>query len=94
MIEILVSLGLGFLIGYRRLIGERWILLNGKLQNVWLILLIFVMGFGIGRNKEVLQQLPLLGGKAVLFAIISSAGSVFVIYIISKLFFGEEDCKK
>lgn len=88
---LLISLGLGFIIGYRRLIGEKWILLNGKLQTLWLVILIFVMGVGIGGNKEVLHQLPALGGKAILFAIISSAGSVAVIYFISKMFFrGEE----
>lgn len=87
---IFVALGLGFFIGYRRMLNEKMIALNGKLQNVWLFLLIFSMGMKIGMDKDILQQLPALGGRALLYAVASSAGSVLVVYIISKVFFREE----
>ena len=48
MINILISLLLGFLIGYKKILSEKMILLNTKLQTVFLLLLIFVMGMSIG----------------------------------------------
>ena len=70
-------------VGFGR--GIRW---NSRLQTFWLLLLIFCMGVSIGRNGE-WSSLPLLGGKAVLFAVMTAIGSIAVVYILSTLFFGE-----
>ena len=54
---------------------------------------IFCMGVSIGRNGEVVRSLPLLGGKAVLFAVMTAIGSIAVVYILSTLFLEKEGKK-
>lgn len=89
----MVALGFGFFIGYKKIISDKAIQLNGKLQTVWLLLLIFSMGMSIGMDKQLFSKLPSLGWKGILFAVVCSAGSVIVVYIFSKLFFTEEEEK-
>ena len=63
MWDIFLAVGLGFLIGYKGFIKDKGIKLNSKLQTVWLMLLIFCMGVSIGRNGDIVKNLPLLGVK-------------------------------
>ena len=90
MWDIFLAVGLGFLIGYKGFIKEKGIKLNSKLQTVWLMLLIFCMGVSIGRNGDIVKNLPLLGGKAVLFAIMTALCSSIAVYIFSRLFLEKE----
>ena len=90
MWDIFLVVGVGFFIGYKGLIKEKGIKLNGKLQTVWLMLLIFCMGVSIGRNGDIVKNLPVLGGKAVLFAVMTSLCSIIVVYIFSRLFLEKE----
>lgn len=93
MVKIFLVLGVGFLIGFYGLLKEEQIKLNCRLQTVWLLLLIFCMGVSIGRNGEVIGNLPTLGGKALLFAVLSVIGSVAFVFVLSKYFLkkGEEE---
>jgi len=93
MWHIFLSVGIGFFIGYRGLLREKGIRINSRLQTVFLMLLIFCMGVSIGRNEEVVKNLPLLGGKAVLFAILTIICSILVVYILSTLFLEKEGKK-
>ena len=93
MWDIFLVVGIGFFIGYKCLIKEKGIHLNSKLQTVWLMLLIFCMGVSIGRNGDIVKNLPLLGGKAVLFAVITALCSTIVVYILSTLFLEKEGRK-
>ncbi|MBQ2880273.1 MAG: LysO family transporter [Anaerotignum sp.] len=93
MWDIFLVVGVGFLIGYKGLIKEKGIKLNSKLQTVWLMLLIFCMGVSIGRNGENVKNLPVLGGKAVLFAIMTAVCSTIVVYVFSRLFLDQEGGK-
>ena len=93
MREIFLVVGIGFLIGYKGLIKEKGIKLNSKLQTIWLMLLIFCMGVSIGRNGDIVKNLPLLGGKAVLFAIMTALCSTVVVYVFSSLFLEKEGKK-
>ena len=86
MREIFLVVGIGFLIGYKGLIKEKGIKLNSKLQTIWLMLLIFCMGVSIGRNGDIVKNLPILGGKAVLFSVLTILCSVIVVYVLSTLF--------
>lgn len=81
------------LIGIQCWIRERGTAGTAGLQTVWLLLLIFCMGVSIGRNGEVVRSLPLLGGKAVLFAVMTAIGSIAVVYILSTLFLEKEGKK-
>ena len=83
---IFLAIGLGVLIGYQGWIRERGIRWNSRLQTV-------CMGVSIGRNGEVVRSLPLLGGKAVLFAVMTAIGSIAVVYILSTLFLEKEGKK-
>ena len=93
MWDIFLVVGIGFFIGYKGLIKEKGIKQNSKLQTVWLMLLIFCMGVSIGRNGDIVKNLPLLGGKAVLFAVMTSVCSIIVVYILSTLFLEKEGRK-
>ena len=84
---IFLAIGLGVLIGYQGWIRERGIRWNSRLQTVWLL------GVSIGRNGEVVRSLPLLGGKALLFAVMTAIGSIAVVYILSTLFLEKEGKK-
>ncbi len=64
--------------------------MNGRLQTAFLLLLIFCMGVSIGRNGEILRNLPLLGGKALLFAVFAILGSTLAVYLLSRLFLQKE----
>lgn len=90
MWDIFLAVGIGFFIGYKGFIKEKGIKLNSKLQTVWLMLLIFCMGVSIGRNGDIVKNLPLLGGKAILFAIMTVLCSIIVVYIFSRLFLEKE----
>ena len=90
MWDIFLVVGIGFFIGYKGLIKEKGIKLNSKMQTVWLMLLIFCMGVSIGRNGEIVRNLPILGGKAVLFAVMTALCSTIVVYIFSRLFLDKE----
>ena len=84
--EIFLAVGIGFVIGFKGLLKEKGIQLNTKLQTIWLMLLIFCMGVSIGRNGDIVKNLPILGGKAVLFSVLTILGSVVVVYVLSTLF--------
>ena len=91
MARIIISLAIGFIIGYKKFISDKLIVLNSRMQTVWLVILIFSMGTSIGANKEILEKLPALGGKALLFAAACCIGSVLMVYLFS--FFIEKDKK-
>lgn len=91
MIYIVLSLIAGFFVGYKSNLTEKMVKINSKIQTLCLVLLIFVMGMGIGMNKEVLNNLSTLGLKAILFAVITSAGSVLVVYLFSFILEKKED---
>ena len=82
--------GLGLLIGYKGVLQEKGLRMNGRLQTAFLLLLIFCMGVSIGRNGEILRNLPLLGGKALLFAVFAILGSTLAVYFLSRLFLQKE----
>lgn len=84
--KIFLVLAIGFLIGFFGLVKEKGIRINSRLQTLWLLLLIFCMGVSIGRNGEVIQNLPALGGRALLFSVLTILGSIGVVFLISKVF--------
>lgn len=92
--KIFLAVGIGFFIGFKGLLKEKGVQLNAKLQMVWLMLLIFCMGVSIGRNGDIVKNLPALGGRAVLFSVMAILGSVIVVYILSTLFLQKEEKEK
>ena len=86
MAKIFIVLALGFVVGFRGILTEKGLKINAKLQTVWLMLLIFCMGVSIGRNGDIIQALPSLGGKALLYAVLAVIGSIVVVYLLTKVF--------
>ncbi len=93
MWKIFLALAMGFLIGFFGLLKEKQIKLNCRLQTLWLMLLIFCMGVSIGRNGDVIKNLPFLGGKALLYALLAVIGSIGFVFFFSKLFLEKGDEK-
>lgn len=91
---IFLSLGIGFIIGYKKILSQRFVTLNGRFQTASLFLLIFFMGVSIGNDDAVFQNIASIGIKAFAFAVACIAGSVGAVYIASKIFLkSEEDAK-
>ena len=91
---IILALALGFIIGYKKFFSAKVLKINGKLQTVWLILLIFSMGISIGSNDEIISDIPILGLKAFLFAVATVIGSVVIVYLFSKFLDNKEEEKE
>ncbi|MCI8341687.1 MAG: lysine exporter LysO family protein [Firmicutes bacterium] len=83
MLYILIFLAAGFLVGYKLNLSDKLVKFNGRIQTVALFALIFVMGMGVGADREVLRSIPSLGMKAFVYAAIAVALSVLVVYIFS-----------
>lgn len=91
--KIFLVLLLGFGLGLSGIVKGRGIQVNNRLQTVWLLLLIFCMGVSIGRSEEVIQNLPTLGGRALLFSVLTVLGSVVLVFLVSKVFLERRDGK-
>lgn len=85
MFKILIFLVFGFFIGVRIKISERLKKYNARFQHIGVLVLIFIMGVGIGINKDLLMHLKSIGIKSLTFAIMTSLGSIAVVYTVTKL---------
>lgn len=85
---ILISLfTFGILLGYIFRKKDKLEAISGKLSYVAIALLLFLLGLGVGVNKEIRSHLDSLGLTALLIAAFSIAGSIFMAWIIWKLFY-------
>jgi len=83
MLTLISALAAGFLLGRipaaRRLPGSRAFALA---RNWTLIVLVFTMGFRIGRTREVIGNLPTLGLTSLAFAAATIAGTLAVLTLL------------
>lgn len=86
MSQILIALALGAFVGYFIKLSDRGKRLNGKLQQIGVIFLLFSMGVSIGADNDIIKNLSLIGLKAFLFAIGTIGCSVIAVYILSEKF--------
>lgn len=84
---ILISLGVGVLIGLLGFIPKKYMKFNSKFQQVGVILLLFSMGASIGANKELIMNIKSLGLKAITFALLTCLFSVIFTYLTTSKFF-------
>lgn len=75
MIQIIITLVIGVVIG-RFLRGSLALRYVGKGTLAGVAGLLFVMGAQIGSDPQVLANLPRLGGKAFVLAVLSIVGAV------------------
>ena len=76
---------LGILLG-RLLRGQRWLGALSRCFTPAIMLLLFSLGVAVGGNEELIRNLPLLGGKALLLTLAGVAGSLACVAVIRRWF--------
>lgn len=89
--EILIALILGAIVGYFLKLGEKGKKINGKLQQLGVIFLLFSMGASIGADKDIIKNLPTIGLKSFLLAVSTIGVSIVLVYILSEKFMPKEN---
>ena len=84
MIDIILSLIGGIIIGCLIKLKESQRILLERSYTVVIFLLIFFMGLAIGLNKSISQDLLKIGGYAILFSIFTIIGSIAGVIILEK----------
>ena len=82
MIEVLVFLTLGIILGYFVRKKPQLLAAGNKLVSISIYMLLFLLGVALGTNSEVLAQLPKLGGYAFILAVLSIVGSITLAAIL------------
>ena len=79
-------MGIGIAFGY--LLRKKTILRElSKPIGYTIYLLLFLLGISVGGNREIIENLPALGGQALLLAFAGTLGSVLAAWIIYKYIF-------
>lgn len=86
MWSILVSLGVGIVIGILGVIPKKYMRFNSKFQQFGVVLLLFSMGASIGANKKLILELKSLGLKAITFALLTCLFSIIFTYLTTSKF--------
>lgn len=87
-LRLLLYLGvllIGGIIGRKGSLGENIDKHLGKIQNICLLLLLFVMGISIGINDKIISNLISIGFKAGIISIFTVTFSIISVYIVRKL---------
>jgi uncharacterized membrane protein YbjE (DUF340 family) len=87
MFAIIIVLSAGILIGLPLIKRPKIHRINNHLFNWAIYLLLFLLGFSVGTNKEVIQNLGKIGYEAIAIAIASIFGSVLLSGLLFKLLF-------
>jgi len=87
MINVLIFLFIGILIGSFANLSKKTVLLNSKLQFCGLMLLLFFMGSSIGMNKSLLSNLKTIGIDSFAYASSAVFFSIIFVYGTTKRFF-------
>ena len=87
MIEVIVFLALGIVLGYFVRKKPRFIAASNRLVSISIYALLFLLGVALGTNDDVLEQLPKLGGYAFVLAVLSIIGSIILAaFLYRKMF--------
>ncbi len=84
--NILIALLLGMIVGYFIKLSDKGKNINGKLQQLGVVFLLFSMGTSIGADEKVIKELPIIGFKAFLFAVFTIGVSVILVYALTEKF--------
>ncbi len=82
--SLIVYFAAGILIGVT-VFPLRWLRLNGWLQTAGIALTLFSMGASMAGSPTFLADLRTAGVRALLFAAATIAGSVLLVYILSRI---------
>ncbi len=87
MIEVLVFMSGGILLGYLIRDRHQTIKVIEKLIMWCIFLLLFLLGLWIGRDPLIMSNLPSLGLTALVLSLGGIAGSVLLALLLWKLYF-------
>lgn len=59
----------------------------GKLISVFIFLLLFFLGVGVGKNEEIVNNFPVIGLQAGVITAGALAGSIFLSWYVYRKFF-------
>ncbi len=90
MIEILLLIFGGMVLGYLVRHKEQIVHITERLIIWSIFLLLFLMGLSIGRDPLIVGSLPSLGLNALLISIAGIAGSLALALILWKFFFSKK----
>ena len=90
MIEILLLIMGGMVLGYLVRRKEQVVRVTERLIIWSIFLLLFLMGLSIGRDSLIVNSLPSLGFNALLISIAGIAGSLVLALLLWKYFFGKK----
>ena len=83
MWPILLCLGGGVVLGCFLKMSDSQRKINGRLQFVGIMLLLFSMGISIGMNESIIFDMFKIGGQAFTFAVLCTLFSVILVYTMS-----------
>ena len=90
---ILVIMMLGVVIGMKFNL-RKTLKANGVFQMILTGILIFIMGVSLGSRENFFQELAELGWKSVIYMLAAVAGSIVIVYILTKLFMKDKGDKE
>lgn len=90
MIEILLLIMGGMVLGYLVRRKEQVVRVTERLIIWSIFLLLFLMGLSIGRDPLIVNSLPSLGFNALLISIAGIAGSLVLALLLWKYFFSKK----
>ncbi|MCP4119979.1 MAG: lysine exporter LysO family protein [Desulfobacteraceae bacterium] len=89
MVEILVIMAVGMLIGYLLREKKALFAVIDRIVMAVIFLLLFVLGISVGLNETVVTSIHIIGVKAVVLTGGAVAGSVLCCGLAWRLFFSE-----
>lgn len=60
---------------------------TGKLISIFIFLLLFFLGVGVGKNEDIINNFPVIGLQAGIITTGALAGSIFLSWYVYRKFF-------
>ncbi len=89
MVEILVIMAVGMLIGYLLRKRKALFAVIDRMVMAVIFLLLFVLGISVGLNETVVESIHIIGVKAVVLTAGAVGGSVLCCRLAWRLFFSD-----
>ena len=86
MQEILIAIVVGIIVGYLNIVNFTWGKWLNHAATAALLLMLFCLGAKIGCDSELMGKLLQIGGKSVIIAVSVILGSIFCLWIVTKIF--------
>ncbi len=78
MLEILLLLATGMVAGYLLRNKPAVLKINGRLTGIAIYCLLFLLGVSLGKQEELLEKLPMVGGYSLALSLLGIIGSILL----------------